>query len=249
VRGIPVTATFVACLAFAIVGTACGSPSERDEPRPSAELTSAEGHVTVPEEGPDAPRTSRGALLLAEAQRILGATKESTYTHSSTVDEGAGRFDFDCSGFVDYALERVLPDAFAQLQSATRPRPVAESFVSFFAAPRGQWSRVARAADLAPGDLVAWLKPPSVVSTNTGHVMIVAERITVGPTEVIVPIIDSTETPHGPTDARTARMATGVGAGTIVLLVDAAGAPTGYRWSNERYSAPLTTTVALGRLD
>jgi hypothetical protein len=56
-------------------------------------------------------------------------------------------------------------------------RPVAASYVTFFenlertSVPT--WKAVLRVQDLVAGDLVAWLEPSDVASTNTGHVMIV----------------------------------------------------------------------------
>jgi hypothetical protein len=40
-----------------------------------------------------------------------------------------------------------------------------------------------------------------------------------------------------------------VGEGTIVLVVDGAGAPTAYRWSPDPGDTAYTTTIALGHLD
>ncbi len=223
-----------------------------DEPVEPAE--GAEGADDRPPAlGPASSGSATGsARLLAEAQRMLGSVKQSSYSHVTQVDEGAGVFVFDCSGFVNYALARVVPEAFTALARATAPRPVAKSYVTFVSAlatPTKSWRAVARARDLVPGDIVAWLKPAAVESTNTGHMMIVADSVRVGGSEVIVPIIDATESGHGKQDVRTSTKATGLGRGTTVLLVDPAGAPTGYRWSTDAVSKPLTTKVALAHLE
>lgn len=179
----------------------------------------------------------------------------SRYDHTTSVNESKGAFDYDCSGFVGYALARAVPDAFATLRAAAGPRPLARDFVVFFStldAPRGRWRRVARAIDLVPGDIVAWLKPRDVVSSNTGHVMIARERPTPNPedaAEILVPITDSTKRPHGPGDTRTDAEASGLGTGTIGLLVDANGAPRRYRWAGGSSSKIETTEIALGHLD
>ena len=47
----------------------------------------------------------------AEVDRVLADTKSSHYSHKKHVDEEEGVFDFDCSGFVVYALTRSVPDA------------------------------------------------------------------------------------------------------------------------------------------
>jgi hypothetical protein len=197
------------------------------------------------------------AVLLAEANRELAAMRASTYTHVTSVDEPSGTFDYDCSGFIDYALARVLPDAYVTLRAATTTRPVASSYESFFesaaadaGASRGRFRRVARVSDLVPGDIVAWLKPPALTSTNTGHVMIVHGAVQArGANEWLVPVIDSTSSPHGTSDSRSASGATGLGTGSMVLVVDLAGAPLQYRWSTWSGSAPYSTPIALGHID
>ena len=233
-----------------------------DADAPSADATidvagsEGQGDPGLPASSDASTPPGRGAAtLLAEAQRELAAMKQSTYTHTTSVDEPSGTFDYDCSGFVDYALGRVLPDALATLVAATVKRPVASSFESFFASiaagdANGRWRRVARVPDLAPGDVIAWLKPAALQSTNTGHVLVVRDAVSMRAAgEWVIPIIDATESPHGSSDSRNAAGATGLGTGTIVLLTDAGGAPTGYRWSTWSGSVPYPTAVALGHLD
>lgn len=256
--------------AFAVCAMACGSSSATSSPSVAgdagaiADATSnatedagaAEGQSDPglpPAADASAPPGQGASTLLAEAQRELSAMKQSSYTHPTSVDEQTGTFDYDCSGFVDYALGRVLPDALRTLVAATVARPVAKSFETFFrsiATSAGRWRRVLRVQDLVPGDVIAWLEPPKIQSTNTGHVLIVrAAPMQRAPGEWVVPIIDSTESPHGPSDSRYAKNATGLGTGSIVLLVDGGGAPTGYRWSTSSGSMPYTTAVALGHVD
>lgn len=50
-------------------------------------------------------------LLLTEAERILGNVKSARYQHVTYVDEADGIYNFDCSGFVDYSLQQVLPES------------------------------------------------------------------------------------------------------------------------------------------
>lgn len=215
------------------------------------------GLVGVGADASPPPAGTGFTVLLAEANRELARMRSSTYTHTTSVDEQAGTFDYDCSGFIDYALARVLPDAYATLRAATTVRPVASSYESFFetatpdaGASRGRFRRVARVSDLVPGDIVAWLKPPALTSTNTGHVMIVRGAVQArGATEFIVPVIDSTSSPHGTSDSRSASGATGLGTGSMILVVDTAGAPRQYRWSTWSGSVSYSTPIALGHID
>jgi hypothetical protein len=189
-----------------------------------------------------------------EANRQLGKLTSSTYSHKTHIDEGAGVFDYDCSGFVGYTLLNVKPDAFEALRKATVQRPLAKHFVDFIVAigpntKNGRWRRIARAEDLAPGDIVAWLKPSDVVSKNTGHVMIVNAPIVREFGGVAVPIVDSTSMRHGRQDSRWSSHATGLGIGEIVLVTDAHGAPIGYRWSRGKKSKDHSTIIALARVE
>ena len=176
---------------------------------------------------------------------------------STRVDESTGVFDYDCSGFVGYALSHVAPEALRTLQAQSKPRPLAKHFEALFAAapPAATatapgWFRVEHARELAPGDLIAWLEPPEKHSRNTGHVMIVAAAPKPGARagEWIVTIIDSSHGGHGKRDARVRDHHSGLGTGDIVLLVDADDRPIGYRWSTWAKSIPYRTEIALGRI-
>jgi hypothetical protein len=199
---------------------------------------------------PQAPAASPRAALVLEAHRELGAVIESHYDHHTHVVEPDGVFDYDCSGFVGYALSRAAPVALRSVVEATRARPLARHFEAFFTSPRAPWTRLERAADLVPGDVIAWLEPPAKHSRNTGHVMIVDQASRPGrrPNEVIVGVIDSSRSGHGPADVRNRDHRGGLGTGELVLLVDRDGRPTGYRWSLSRRSVAYQTDVALGHL-
>lgn len=203
------------------------------------------------------PRSQATKALLSEANRELKLVKTSRYSHKTQVNEAIGQFNYDCSGFLKYALARSAPEALRSLQEATVRRPLAKDFVRVIASlsPQkvvGGWRQVERAIDLAPGDIVAWIKPPAVVSKNTGHVMIV--RDTIYPhlqrsNEIVIPIIDSSASPHGVSDSRHKGEHTGLGTGSIILVVDDNGKPIGYRWSLSENSRKHMTKVVLARLE
>ena len=207
------------------------------------------GDTLPPVASPQAPPVSPRAALVIEIDRELGAVVETHYDHRTHVVEPDGVFDYDCSGFVGYALSRAAPAALRSVVEATRARPLARHFEAFFASPRAPWTRVERAADLAPGDVIAWLEPPAKHSRNTGHVMIVAHAPRPGrPGEIIVGVIDSSRSGHGPADVRNRDHRGGLGTGELILLVDRDGRPSGYRWSLSRRSVAYRTEVALGHL-
>lgn len=203
----------------------------------------------------DAPahRALDGAgALYEEAQRELALARHTAYAHTTGVDEAAGRFVFDCSGFVGYAMRRAVPEAFAQLQALTSLRPTSQDFVRFVQslepdAALGRWRRVGRVDALQPGDIVAWLRPRG---RNAGHVMIVGAapyEYPEGSGEYVLRIIDSSGSRRAPRgDVRAARRMTGLGVGRVVLDTGPDGAPVAFRWSSEGRSRRYPSTIVLG---
>ena len=133
-------------------------------------------------------------------------------------------FDYDCSGFVGYALDRVLPTGSAAIRVAQSTKRIyADDFEIFFRSipigkTKGGFRRVVKVDDLVAGDIVAWLRPADIVSDNTGHVLVVRGKPSVNPSrtdEMLVPITDATSSPHGSADSRYDDGATGLGTGTI----------------------------------
>jgi hypothetical protein len=211
---------------------------EGDDPVPST--------TTAPPVSKEGPPRRR---FLDEIHRELAAARSTEYSHKNSIDESSGTFFVDCSGIVDYALSRAAPEALASLpKPPKRVRPKAEDFVKGFTSPAPPWKRIARVAELEPGDVVAWLRPPDSKSKSTGHVMVVDGPVSDrGGGEWVVPIIDSTIEGHGSPDHRAEGKMTGLGKGVIVLVVDSGGAPTAFRWA---VHAPHihSTPVALGRI-
>lgn len=239
--------------------------SPPDSPAPTAAATEdPEAELDDEEDGEDSiePAALPGPVvvsanpLLSEADRELSRVRATSYEHHTHVDEAAGAYAYDCSGFLGYALSRAAPDAFAAVRATATRRPRSKEYVTFLmaipaGARAGRWQRVGRAADLQPGDVVTWLKPPGSRSKNTGHTMIVHGAPSPEPGNAgawVVPVVDSTGRPHGAGDARGAAHATGLGQGEIVLVTDGAGAPVAYRWSRGRGLPEKATTIALGRV-
>lgn len=237
-----------------------GEESDGEDPffsTPFADAGVGGDSGSTPGAGPidPAPEKLATELLADEAARQLAAMKTTAYEHTTLVDESTGSFRYDCSGFLGYALSRVLPAQFSAVKTfASVSRPLAKHYQTFFAsidpsAKKSGWSRVARAIDLRPGDVVAWLKPADLVSTNTGHVMIVRGAPTLNPKradEVIVPITDSSASFHGSTDSRYPS-GEGLGAGPIGIIVDSKGAPIRYRWTGGVSTKEYSTAITFGR--
>src|SRR5258708_905038 len=95
--------------AFGAVGAGCTQGVANDAATASVGRTARTRHALT---------TSAGASsLLAEVNRELGAVQSTSYDHSTYVDESRGVFNFDCSGFVGYALEQSVPEAMPAIRT------------------------------------------------------------------------------------------------------------------------------------
>ena len=203
------------------------------------------------------PAPPAPAALLTEVHRELTASRHTHYQHHTDVDEAAGRYDYDCSGLLDYALGRVLPAALAALPVTTSSRPLAADIEHFLHAlpagtTTGGWTAVPTVAALQPGDVIAWLATEDSTTGDTGHVMIVTGRPEQNPhrpDEQLVHVADSTLNPHA-LDSRhpTAEQpSTGLGTGTIGLSVDSNDRPIAFYWRGGLTTTAVPTEIALGR--
>lgn len=196
-------------------------------------------------------------ILLKEVERLLSNTRKTRYAHPTFVDEPNGQFHFDCSGFLFYALKRVLPSSlvFMKIDPPERARPLAEDFHAHilkagYNGGKNGWKQIASASDLLPGDIIAWLRPPNTTRTDTGHVMVVRElpyQNKNRPSEWLIRVIDSTQSPHAE-DTRL-KPTNGLGSGIIGLVVDREVHPTGFYWRGNESKQPQTTHIVLGRIE
>ncbi|HEX5033302.1 MAG TPA: hypothetical protein VFW62_02365, partial [bacterium] len=188
------------------------------------------------------------AKVLADIDLIEKKLKTSIYNPNTKVDLEKGIFEFDCSGMVNWILERSAPVAFAELK-AERPR-VIEYVKALKAIPVNQpsagWRRVEKIADAEPGDVIAWPTPDWYPSTATGHMgILVAPPLKVDG-GYLLRIADSTSYPHGD-DSREG--GTGFGYGGVLITVDPkTGAGTGQGWTGRHsYNTVLETPIYVGR--
>ncbi|MEN3268822.1 hypothetical protein [Pseudonocardia sp.] len=238
-----------AALAVGLVtGAAQPPPASVQTPVPIAHSTTQDSTLAAANLG----RTT----LLAEAHHELTAMRHSRYQHKTEVNEREAKYFYDCSGFLDYALEHFNPKALRELHANPRSkRPLAEDFVHKLqkaakGGTGGSWQSVGTVAELRPGNVIAWLTAPGSDTDNTGHVMIVDGRPVQNPQragEWLVKIIDSTKSPHA--DDSRPKGATGLGTGTVGLIVNGSGQPVGYYWrGGVSTSVAKHTQVALGRV-
>lgn len=185
--------------------------------------------------------------------------KVSKYTHSTRVDEKAGRYEFDCSGMASWVLKRAAPKAHGAVSYRGKNRPLARDFYGQIAAsradkPRYGWQRIDKVGSARAGDVIAWLKPKELKSVNTGHVAFLTEA----PKKVHVPsldltaylvrIADASRYQHED-DTRSDTDMDGFGIGTIVVLADPdTDEPVAYGWFGLRSSWLFRTQMAIGRV-
>lgn len=190
--------------------------------------------------------------VLDELARIAANLRATVYSHSTRIDERAGRYEWDCSAMAAYVLRRAAPAALAAVGAG---RPVAAQFYRAIArAPQTRargLALVPRIADALPGDVFAWQRPPWFPSANTGHVGFVMERPRPSQHGMLVRITDSTRLAHGDDSRDTDRGASGFGQGTILFAVNPlTGEGVGYGWfgAQTRPDWIIPTRIAIGRV-
>ncbi len=233
---------------------AAQTTNERPPPTPfgpsEVELADPESSQADPEQYPPATRAATKLLELADG--IDRSRTDTVYSHATRVRRKQGIYHFDCSGMINWMLDRVAPKALAKVG---RERPVASSYVRVIEnAPTDQarsgWQRIAEIEQVRPGDLFAWRRPPSwPKGGNTGHVGIVLakpERVPELADAYVVRILDSTRWAHQ-YDSRD-EGETGFGTGTILIMTDGAGQPIGYGWHGSASRGWNETDVVFGRI-
>jgi hypothetical protein len=169
----------------------------------------------------------------------------------------------DCSGFLDsllsfsYGLDK---DDFKNWFDSSRPS--ARRYHDAIAEEKG-FQLIDRVQNVLPGDILAvkYLKR----TDNTGHVMLVAGRpkqmqakepLVPGTLQWEAPIIDSSETGHGPADTRhkqgvDGKDHDGLGKGILRIYSDPAGHTIGFAWSTlkaSKFKSPDDEHLLIGRL-
>jgi cell wall-associated NlpC family hydrolase len=223
----------------------------QERPEPTS-FVDASADSLDPSGAPTQPATAAARKLLELADEIDRTRTDTLYSHATKVRRKQGIYHFDCSGMMNWMLERAAPSALAKLG---RERPVAASYVRVIeAAPTDRakrgWQRVAHIDDVRPGDVFAWRRPADwPKGGNTGHVGIVLaqpEPVPEWPDAYVVRILDSTRYQHQ-YDSR-GEGETGFGTGTILFMTDGAGQGIGYGWHGSASRGWFETPIVFGRL-
>ena len=191
------------------------------------------------------------AALVEEVRRELNTMRVTRYQHTTSVDEGSGSYFYDCSGLLDYAMGRARAADLKPIPH-TKARPLAADIEGYLhrglTGPIEGWLALTRVDALSAGDVVAWQATEDSTTGDTGHVMVVLATPALNSAraaEWLVRVADSTLSPHA-LDSRQPGT-TGLGTGTIGLLVDERGTPTAFYWRGGVSQQAKPTQIALGR--
>lgn len=127
-----------------------------------------------------------------------------------------------------------------------RRRPTAHRWYDFATSERAAQivDRVAKLADVRPGDVILIKYPPT--DLDTGHVMLIAGRpvrrtasepLGEGTQQWEIPVIDSSKSAHGPQDTRrraSGEAGAGLGKGVVRVYTHSDDAVAGYAWSTQK---------------
>jgi hypothetical protein len=209
--------------------------------------------------------SSLATKVAEEAVSSISNVVETHYTHKINIDDAAGIYDCDCSGFVEHLLCRIAPDHLAPLLKLSTgnkdKRPLAYDFHDFFhglptaeSARTNGWLQITKLEDATRGDIVAWKLHGNNEPGDTGHVFVVAEVPTPligehdGNVHFAVKVYDSSSEEHF-NDSRSdgGKFKGGVGSGTLHIETDANGVPFRYRFG--KAGQYRTAPTAIGRIE
>lgn len=119
--------------------------------------------------------------IFLEAERIVANIKDTAYSHTTNVDDDAGRYLLDCSGLLDYILGKSLPlekhyaEMLALAKNEGYKRPLAGTIYDYLSTGdlKG-WEEIKYLRHARPGDIIVEKYSEKPSSGSTGHVMIVA---------------------------------------------------------------------------
>ncbi|GAB4215778.1 MAG: hypothetical protein OHK0012_16660 [Synechococcales cyanobacterium] len=233
-------------------------------------------HLDLSAEDDVAPETDE-LLAAYVAPSHLGAAQEiatailpanTTYQHHPDIVTWAGVngattyvSKTDCSGFLTALFAHtygLTADTFRTWLGQGSPQ--AKTYYDGIVAKNG-FTPIALISRVRPGDIVAMKYLDD--SANTGHVMVVAgspvQRVATSPiipgtTQWEIPVIDQSNSGHGPTDTRRLPNGTfrsGLGQGVFRVYANSKERIVGYTWStfaNSTYYTRQTRPLAVGRL-
>lgn len=196
--------------------------------------------------GPVAPPSVSKSLRRVE--RVYQTMKKTVYSHKYTENVSTGYYAWDCVGMTDWILHRAAPKAWTSMHTslAIRPGfvPTPTKWASYLQGSQGpvskNWRTQTKISNLRPGDYLIFPANPN--DKFVGHAVIAAgPPVAMSDGSYALSVFDSTGSAHGPFDSRyvdkrTTKQAgrkngSGLGNGTMRIMVDASGTMTGAKWS------------------
>lgn len=206
---------------------------------------------------------------LADARSLVKKLQlsDTKYEHGAgeIVWTGTVAAKCDCSSFLNLLFAHSYGYAEGDYKSwLGAKRPTAKHYHDTIADPKSdRFARVARLADVKPGDVLAVKYADAMPGENTGHVMLVdaePKEMAGAPAGVAgavkqwqVAVIDSSMSAHGAHDSRYEKGVkhTGLGRGAIRVYTNDAGGIVAYTWSPESAKTvyyPKDHDMVVGRL-
>lgn len=242
----------VMLIVFGVVLVGCGRTAQTTASAPSRTSPATDSAATdvvpsVPAQAPIGPAGSSPTARSAFEQ--YDSMQQTQYQHKRDVDVATGRYFYDCVGFVTWTLDNHAPTAARAMRTATGVTsasrvPTPTRYENFFADlsshPVDGWQAVTDVASIQAGDVLAWPNEPNNTDENGHAVLAAGAPVARGDGTWVLAVVDSTATPHGADDTRRTNphnlpgpngKPSGLGIGTIGLVVDSNGAPTAVRWS------------------
>jgi hypothetical protein len=191
------------------------------------------------------------SALFQLASSIVSSLTETHYSHDIYINAAQGIYDTNCSGFVDYLVQRIAPAPYRLVpKEPGHVRPRAFMYEQFFShlemgiqAPG--WTYVEQLSALQPGDILAWELIPVQQYYDTGHMVVVAAPpLPVSSGVMSLPVIDSSALRHY--DDSRPRGTNGVGTGQIHFQIDDGGSPLAFQF--DVGGAFHQTQISMGRL-
>lgn len=187
--------------------------------------------------------------LVSFVNKTVETLKYTTYKFGgSRADPLKGIYVLDCSGYVDYSLQEVNPEAYWSLVDASgADKPNSMHYYDFFknlANNHEYWNKIEDVEELDAGDILVFRYKNRVGRAN-GHVMIVMDKPIQDDNVFLVRVADSASSRHSE-DTR-ARHRSGIGIGTLLLQVDKkTKQPHAYAWKvDSRWNRNVN--IAMGR--
>jgi len=159
-------------------------------------------------------------------------------------DLSHGKYNIDCSSYVDDLLKTVSPRAYYTLAAYTGTNhPTTEHYFDFFrhltTTANQYWNTVKNVKELRPGDILV-LRFKKSSHAEEGHIMIVMNKPVPQGNGYVIRVADSAPFAHSE-DTRTVKHTSGIGVGTMLVKSDPeTGKLSSYAW---KLDAPYRNNV------